>query len=223
MGGRRRVRGGETDDQLISRVWVEIDDLDRLACREIIVLPADRAEITSGGVENEKIVIGRYAASVEWIVPLKDQLAWIGIGRDRHHNRSGAARVQVLEAAGVERRRNRAEINVPRRLYPGRRRNDVCARVVAVIIAVSRRGKVDKLFAGQSVAGDDIIDGLGKNAVGEKWFVRESDVVHNDIASRLSRDSQLANAVGHRSLSLPASSEGDLRPRGNVVDDLGHG
>ena len=114
MPGRRRSVRRQADHQLISRVRIEVDDFDRLVGREVVILAADRAEVISGGIEDEQIVIGGYAAGVKWIVPLQNELARIGSGGHGHHDRRRSTRVEVLKSAGVKRGGDLTELDVPR-------------------------------------------------------------------------------------------------------------
>ena len=68
----RRSTGAKTNDELVGLVRIQIDDLDWFVRGEAVIGAANRREVIPTLIENEKIVVGRRAAGIERVVPLKD-------------------------------------------------------------------------------------------------------------------------------------------------------
>ncbi len=167
----------------------------RVARAALVAVEEDLDELAGLAVEREgRVAAVRHAAlalcddaddlrrrRIVRLVPLEhDEAARIEL--DRLRDIASVPRVEVVEAAGVERRVHGAEVEVGAAPGRGPARHDVDVRVVGLARrAVAGRGEV------RHAARGDVVHGLRDHAVLEHRLGRVDHVVHDDVGLEAGR------------------------------------
>ena len=223
MNVAARVEQGEGDVRVrrARAALVAVDeDLDQLPCRA--VEGDDRvAAVRHGAGAFRKDLQDRRRLGIEGLVPLEhDQAAAVGL--DSLCDVAPGSRVEIVEAAGVQRRVDAAEVEVG--VGPGLRapRHDAHRGIVGLRArTVASRRKVRDAGCGH------VVHGLRDDAVLEHRLGRVDHVVDDDVRleaclriRRIGEAAERADVVREVDFAAVRGREAEPRLRRDVVQDL---